>query len=121
MGMTKEQQKESARRIMEKLGPFTPDEEVRYRILVANPEEYVAPDPESGERVCGICGEVFQEIPGTKESHQITALDQYADHMATHNPTASQWTEAHRRIQSGKESSKRENGNSQSGSSDSSI
>jgi hypothetical protein len=98
--MTKEQQESAAARIREKVGALTADEEVTYRLLTMRPENYIPPDPVSGDRVCGICGEVFEN------SMQSPALEKMAEHITIHNPTGSQWSEAHRRIQKGNDSAK---------------
>jgi hypothetical protein len=98
--MTKEQQDAAAGRIREKSGELTADEAVTYRLLTMRPENYIPPDPVSGDRVCGVCGEVFEN------SIQSPALEKMAEHMTTHNPTGSQWSEAHRRIQKGNDSAK---------------
>jgi hypothetical protein len=57
-------------------------------------------------RQCNLCN--FRvDLPD--KAGELSAM---ADHHATHNPTPAQWTEAHHRIQEGKErareSSKRE-------------
>lgn len=104
--LTKEQQKAASDRIMAKLGPLDAQEQVTYDLLTRRVEDYLPPDPESGERTCGICGEMFAEIPATRETAKVTALEQHSDHMAEHNPSAAQWGEAHRRIQRGRELSK---------------
>lgn len=105
MALSKEEQKAASDRIMAK-EPLTAEERQLYEILTRTPEQYLPPDPETGERVCGICGEVFNRIPGTKESPEIPALEQFSDHQAEHSPSAGQWVEAHRRIQAGKERQK---------------
>ena len=101
--MSKEEQGAAAQRIMTKLGAMDAQEQQTYDLLTRRPGDYIPPDPQSGERVCGICGEVFQGQPATRESPQITPLEQYADHMGSHNPTPGQWAEAHRRIQQARE------------------
>ena len=106
MAMSREEQRESAGRIMGKLGPLSVEEQRTYDLLTRTPEEYIAPDPNTGERVCGICWEVFQTIQATREHPQIPALEQFSDHQTTHNPSPVQWWEAHRRIQEAKESRK---------------
>jgi hypothetical protein len=99
--MTKEQQSEAARRIME-ANPMTDQERQTYELLMRRPEDYLPPDNQTGERVCGVCGEVFQH------SKDKAALDLFADHQTEHNPSPAQWGEAHRRIQIGKDAAKHE-------------
>jgi len=55
----------------------------------------------SEHRVCMTCGEEFSTVE-TKEE-KITAMQQFADHLASHQPTMAQWTEAYHRIRAGKE------------------
>lgn len=90
MAMSKEEQRESAKRIMEKCGPLTAEEMASYARLSTNPEEYP-----SG-RVCLDCGEAF-------EKEQIY---EHADHMQTHSPTAMQWANAHNQILRSKDKGK---------------
>ena len=102
MAMTKEQQKAASDRIMAKMGPMTPFEAETYRKLTMKP-----PYPQTGEvRRCWECGAEFQEIPATKEKQAVTALEQFVTHTSVHNPSPAAWTEAHSRIQAGKESAK---------------
>jgi hypothetical protein len=60
----------------------------------------------SHHRQCKECGAEFETIPGTKESPEIPALQQFSDHLTEHQPTVAQWTEAYSRIQAAKESRK---------------
>jgi len=100
--MSRDQQKAASERIMAKF-PLTGEEYVGYQKLTMKPEEYGVP----GEsRVCGDCGALFQDIPGNKETPMVTALQQFADHTAVHNPSPAQWAEAHKRIEFGKASLK---------------
>lgn len=100
--MTREQQKAASD--MAKLGPFTEEEKVIHRRLTIKPEEYGA--PLVTERICRDCGAEFRTVPGTKETAEVTALQQFSDHTATHNPNPAQWAAAHKRIEAAKESVK---------------
>jgi len=51
----------------------------------------------SEHRKCLVCREEFDT---DKES---TALAKFSDHSTLHNPTGTQWTEAHNKIQAAKE------------------
>ncbi len=102
MAMTKEQQKEASDRIMAKMGPLDDQEQETYELLTKRVEDYVPPQ-ETGERVCGVCGAKFQDLPATRDRLAVSALEQFSDHQSEHNPSPSQWAEAHRRIQDGKE------------------
>ena len=103
--MSKEQQKAASDRIMAKLGPLVGPEIETYRRLTARPEDYGVP----GEvRVCHECGAEFGEIPETKDSPAVTALEQFSDHQGVHNPSPAQWAEAHKRIEAGKERAKKD-------------
>ena len=73
-------------------------------MLTTQPEAYMPPSPESGERICGICGEMFQEERDVKGELLESSLQKFADHIAKHNPDPRQWTEAYRKIRSSKES-----------------
>lgn len=106
MAMSKEEQREAARRIMEKLGPLDEREEKVYEQFQNDPIQYIPPDKETGKRVCGICLEEFEEERDKAGNLVKSSLEKFADHQQTHNPTTQQWTEAHRRIQSSKERSK---------------
>lgn len=55
----------------------------------------------SMRRKCQVCGAVFESTP------EASALVQYSDHSATHNPSPAQWTEAYEKIQASKESAKK--------------
>ena len=52
-------------------------------------------------RVCQECGEEFHTIE-TKEE-KLTAMQQFCDHIASHQPTMAQWTNAYHIIRFGKE------------------
>jgi hypothetical protein len=102
MAMSREDQKAASDRIMAKF-PLTLEEQQTYKMLTMKPEDY----PKSGPvRVCGICGAEFETIPAMKEHLEITVLQQFSDHSATHNPSPAQWTEAHNRIQKWKQQAK---------------
>jgi len=98
MAMTKAEQKAASDRIMAKLGPLTEEEQEIYERSIKRPEDYIVPTAES--RVCGYCGAKFDDLPGKP------ALEQFSNHQASHNPSPAQWTEAHNRIQKGRESAK---------------
>lgn len=106
MAMTKEQQAEAARRILEK-EPLTEEEGQVAELLKRVPGMYTPPTRE-GLRVCGICGATFEGEAGTKEKLEVTSLQQFVEHQADHNPSPAQWTEAHNKIQAGKQRQKRE-------------
>jgi hypothetical protein len=106
MAMTKEQQKESSERIMAKMGRLEGVELEAYGLLTKRPEDYVLPDPESGVRVCGVCGKLIEGMAETKEARAQSALEQFTAHQAEHNPSPALWTEAHKRIQAGKDRAK---------------
>jgi hypothetical protein len=103
MGMSKEQQKAASDRIMAKF-PLDEQERQTYEMLAKRPEDYRVPGE---KRECGVCGAVFQEIPATKESRAVSALEQFLDHQAEHNPSPAQWSEAHSQIEQGKEAAKK--------------
>jgi hypothetical protein len=105
MAMSKEDQKAASDRIVAK-EPLTKQERQAYNLLSKQPDEYVLPDPENGVRVCGVCGAEFQGAGTTKEGRAMSALEEFSNHMADHNSTPAQWTEAHRRIQAGRERAK---------------
>jgi len=50
----------------------------------------------SQRRVCGECGAEFET------NSELSAMQQFADHVAVHNPSPAQWAEAHKRIQAAK-------------------
>jgi hypothetical protein len=104
MAMSKEEQKAASDRILAK-EPLTAEERRTFEMLTRRPEDYRVP----GEvRECGVCGAKFETILATKESPEVTALQQFSDHLAFHNPSPAHWAEAHKRIQAGKESAKKE-------------
>jgi hypothetical protein len=88
--MTKEQQKASAASIMAKLGPLTGEELSAYVRLQTDPSQYPK------DRVCLDCGEAFR-----KEQ-----TFEHAEHLATHYPNGSQWAQAHKMIEAGKDRAK---------------
>lgn len=51
------------------------------------------------KRVCQVCGAEFERIPATKDEEEKTALQQFSDHMITHQPTPEQWAKAYDKIQ----------------------
>jgi hypothetical protein len=106
MAMSKEEQKAASDRIMAKLGPMTPEEQAMYELLTKRPEDYMPPNPKTGERACGVCGEVFENTLSPKGDVLVSALEKFSDHQTEHNPNPAQWAEAHSRIQAGKEQSK---------------
>ena len=57
-------------------------------------------------RVCGVCGAEFRDVAAGRSGPARTALEQFSDHHAEHNPSPVQWAEAHSRIQAGKEAAK---------------
>ena len=57
-------------------------------------------------RKCPVCGEEFRTKPATRDEQEVAALAQFSDHLRIHQPTQAQWTEAHNKIQAGKESAK---------------
>lgn len=105
MAMSKADQKAASDRIMGKF-PLTPEERQTYEMLVKTPDQYVPPNPESGVRVCGICKAEFQGVAATREDRAKAVLEEFSDHMKSHNQSPAQWTEAHRRIQAGKDRAK---------------
>jgi|HubBroStandDraft_6_1064221.scaffolds.fasta_scaffold03965_7 uncharacterized protein with PIN domain len=60
----------------------------------------------SEHRVCPVCRVEFRTIPAKKDEAEVPALWQFSDHLRIHQPTQAQWTEAHNKIQAGKESAK---------------
>jgi hypothetical protein len=52
----------------------------------------------SVHRTCPECGAEFMTKKGT-DGHEIHALEQFSDHLTTHQSTSGQWAEAHHRIQ----------------------
>lgn len=100
MGMTKEQQKAASDRIMEKMGPLTDDERKTYDRLVMKPEDY--PKSDKDYRECQECGAQFETVRIGKPD-ELTAFQQWSDHLTNHNPSGRQWSEAHKRIQDAKE------------------
>lgn len=103
MAMTKAEQKAASDRIMAKLGPLTPFEQRTYDLLTMKPEEYPVPGE---KRVCGDCGAEFKPTLTAKGEVEVTALQKFSDHTASHNPSPAQWAEAYKRIQEGRESAK---------------
>jgi hypothetical protein len=106
MGMTKEEQRAAAARILAK-EPLTPEEAKLAELYKRVPGSYVPPDKEE-TRTCGICGAKFRDTE-EKGKVTVTALEKFTDHIAEHNPTPDKWTEAHKRIQAGKEWEKERN------------
>ena len=56
----------------------------------------------SHHRVCQVCGAEFET------NKEQTALQQFSDHSAIHNPSPAQWSEAYDKIQAGKERAKKQ-------------
>ena len=102
MAMTQEQQREAARRILER-EPLTPEEMARYKMLVKTPDEYEFPKE---KRTCGWCGATFRDTVDGKGSIQKTALEKFSDHQLLHNPTPDKWAEAYRRIEKSREANR---------------
>ena len=93
--MTKEQQRESAMRILEK-EPLTGEEMIVLEDYEKLPP-YAEDVKESAEhRECLICGQMFTSFEMKEE--KFTAMQQWADHIFTHQPTPAQWAEAYKRI-----------------------
>lgn len=97
MAMTKEQQREAARRILQK-EPLTAEEQETFELLKRNPEDYRPPMQEY--RKCERCGAEF------RTDGNLTAMQKFADHQSVHNSSPSQWATAHKRIEAGKEKQK---------------
>jgi len=89
MAMSKQEQKAAAERIMAKSGPLTLEELGIKRQLEVSP-------PYQRYRVCLICDMVFEP----------EEIREHVEHMASHQPSAGQWVEAHRRIEAGKDRAK---------------
>jgi hypothetical protein len=106
MAMTAEQQKAASDRIMRKMGPLDAQEKATYEMLTRRPEDYMPPDPQTGERTCAVCGEVFENTLSPKGEILVAALEKFSDHLTVHNPSPAQWGQAHHLIQRGKERSK---------------
>lgn len=102
--MTKEEQREAARRIMAK-HPMTEEERVIYERLMKKPEDYRGPT-KGALRVCGTCGAEFEDVVDGKGNVVTPALEQFSDHQSSHNPSPAQWATAYERIQAGKERAK---------------
>ena len=102
MAMSKEQQREAARRIIEK-EPLTEEEEQIREMLSKTPEQYRVP---TNVRECGMCGAQFRDTVDGKGNVLLTALAKFTDHQAEHNPAPGPWAEAHKRIEAGKERAK---------------
>lgn len=95
MGLSKEQQRESAEMIMA-TEPLTDQERSTYERFRMTPAEY--PRADRDNRVCQECGAEFKTIPATKDREELSAFQMYVDHSTIHNPTAGQWATAHQRI-----------------------
>lgn len=95
MAMTVEQQKEAARRILEK-EPLTAEEQQTFELLVKRPGDYRVPGE---KRVCGVCGARFGDKVDAKGVVEVSALQKFSDHMAEHNPSPARWATAHQRIE----------------------
>lgn len=59
----------------------------------------------SERRVCKECGAEFRTVR-QKDVPDLTAMQQWSDHLTLHQPTAAQWGEAYKMIQRGKEQGK---------------
>ena len=104
MAMSKAEQKAASDRIMAK-EPLTSEERETFEMLTRRPQDYRVP----GEsRVCGQCGAEFEDVPEVRGQVAVSALQQFTDHQASHNPSPAQWAEAHKRIEAGKERAKKD-------------
>lgn len=101
MAMTKEEQKAASDRIMAKLGPLTAEEKAIQQGILKDTENY--PKSDRDHRVCWVCGAHFKTVPGTLGTEELSAMQQFADHMGVHNPRPAKWAEAHQRIRAGME------------------
>jgi hypothetical protein len=98
--MSKAEQAAAAARILAK-EPLTPEEQQVAEFLKKDIESYVPPDA-SGKRVCGKCGAEFEDEfkdGDERKPGQKSAAEQMVTHLAEHNPSAAQWTQAHNLIQ----------------------
>jgi len=102
MAMSREDQKAASDRIMAKY-PLTEEELVIYRRLTRKPDDYTGP---AEKRICADCGTVFSDTVNSKGDIQVSALEKFSDHQAEHNPSPAQWSEAHKRIQAAKPSTR---------------
>jgi hypothetical protein len=59
----------------------------------------------SEHRICRECGAEFRMR--SEDGRTIPALEQFSDHLTTHQPTPGQWTEAYNKIREGREREKR--------------
>ena len=55
----------------------------------------------SHHRKCVECGAEFETREASKGEQEVAALAQFCDHIASHQPTLGEWTEAYNRIRSG--------------------
>jgi hypothetical protein len=56
----------------------------------------------SEHRVCQECGAEFRTAKVPNEP-DLTALQQFSDHLTVHQPTVAQWANAYNKIQASKE------------------
>ena len=103
MGMSREEQRAAAERILAK-EPLTEEEREWAEFYKRAPGSYVVPTSE-GIRTCGVCGAQFKDKPlkNGNPGEIESALQQFSDHWAQeHQSTGGQWTEAYQKIQEGK-------------------
>ena len=105
VAMSKEEQREAAKRIMAKLGPLDEVEMEAYKRFTTEPENY--PKADRDFRVCQECGEEFRTVM-EKGQEGLTAMQQFADHTTKHNPLPGKWSEAHQRIRVARENKKQQ-------------
>jgi hypothetical protein len=60
----------------------------------------------SEHRVCRECGAEFW-TEKVKDAPDLTAMQQWSDHLTIHQPTAAQWTVAYNMIREGRERQKK--------------
>jgi hypothetical protein len=56
----------------------------------------------SERRVCKECGAEFRTVR-QKDVPDLTAMQQWSDHLAGHQPSPAQWTDAYTLIREGRE------------------
>ena len=57
-------------------------------------------------RTCRECGAEFETIAETRDQEEVPALQQFSDHLTSHQATPEQWAVAHGKIQASKGSAK---------------
>jgi hypothetical protein len=60
----------------------------------------------SHHRKCQECGAEFETIPASKGEPEVPALQQFSDHLTSHQATPTQWGEAYSKIAAGRESAR---------------